>query len=105
MSQCKDCGLEIEDGARFCEFCLDRHAKEGTLAERRAKSTRTQARTASGWRGRPCGGGRGVSLEDREFFEDTYSVAVPTDAAERVEHSTETEDFTAGIVDVSGLED
>ena len=91
---CKGCGLAIDAGAQYCEFCLERRERERS-AKSKAKAKK-RAPVKGGWRGRPCGGGRGVVLDDRDFFGDGYAVAVAADPAERVERSTLGEDMAAG---------
>ena len=98
---CKDCGLAIEGQDLYCEFCLERRSRESAKRyKERGKEVAAEKHksdgTLSGWRGRPCGGGRGVSLETYDFFGDDYSVAVAVDPAARVERSTLGEDMAAG---------
>ncbi len=102
---CKDCGLAVEGQEQYCEFCKQRHAREREKGVHKADKVRRRCPVSGGWRGRPCGGGRGVTMEDREFFGDSYGVPVAADFAERVERSTDESDFATGIVDVECLAD
>lgn len=100
---CRDCGLAIEDGQQLCEFCLERNTRERARGVRKADKQRKRVHMVGGWRGRPCGGGRGVTIEEREFFDDAYCVAVSADVAERVERSTVEEDAAAGNADAEDV--
>lgn len=94
---CKDCGLAIEGQMQYCEFCLARRVRQyGPNNPYKKAKAKKRAPVKGGWRGRPCGGGRGVVLDDRDFFGDGYAVAVAADPAERVERSTLGEDMAAG---------
>ncbi len=97
---CKDCGLSIDGEALFCEFCLERRRRENAArfaAKSKGVQVKRRAPVVGGWRGRPCGGGRGVALEDREdIFGNAYAVPVAADPAERAERSIEAEDMAAG---------
>ncbi len=96
--ECADCGLAIDAG-QYCEFCLARRERQyGKIAK-----PKRRAPVKGGWRGRPCGGGQGVALDDRDFFGDDYSVAVAADVAERVAHSSEAEDMAAGNPDAEDV--
>ena len=103
MAVCRDCGLEIEDGLQLCEFCLERNKRERARGIGKADKMRRRVRTVGGWRGRPCGGGLGVTIEERDFFGDGYGVAVPADVAERVARSTGEEDAAAGNADAEDV--
>ena len=94
---CRDCGLAVEDGLQLCEFCLERHKREQARGLRKADHKRRRVPDKGGIRGQDFGwGGEGVTLEERDFFGDAYSVAVPSDVAERVERSTDEEDALCG---------
>ena len=93
---CRDCGLVIDREAQYCEFCLARRKRE-KAAKSKGVQVKRRAPVVGGWRGRPCGGGRGVALEDREdIFGNEYAVPVAADPAERAERSIEAEDMAAG---------
>ena len=81
MRYCRDCGLAIDNGF-LCEFCLERHKQEyGKTGRRKKNNIKTVA--ASGWRGRPCGGG-GTLTESKDFFGDDYIVTVSSNLSDRV---------------------
>jgi len=97
---CKDCGLAIETG-QYCEFCLERHQHESKRGKRKRGKASPSVR--GGWRGKPCGGGRGVSVEEREFFGNEYGVAVADDPAARVASDETGAEFLVGNPDAEDV--
>ena len=87
---------------QLCEFCLERRKREQARGTLRANGRR-RVQTAGGWRGQPCGGGLGVTVEERDFFGDAYCVPISADAADRAERSASEEDAAAGNADAENV--